>query len=57
MKYKVFWYLTEAIFLAMYITFFAFLANNIWWGILAGVLFVVLRNLVHRALDKVKIGE
>ncbi len=51
-KVQVFWYLSEALLLALYIGFFAIISNSMWFGIAAGVITVVLRNTVSKALDK-----
>jgi len=56
-KLQVYWYLGEAVLLALYIGFFAVVANSIWVGILCGVGITILRNAVTRALNKVKIEE
>jgi hypothetical protein len=56
-KLQVFWYFSEAVLLAFYIGFLAIMFNNIWVGIIGGTLFVVLRKLFTRALDKVKVEK
>ncbi len=56
-KLQVFWYLSEAVLLAIYIVFFAAIANNIWFGIVAGVLFVLLQKFVNKALAKIKVEK
>ncbi len=56
-KLQVFWYLSEAGILAMYITFLAVMSNSIWFGIAGGIAIVVFQKIISRALDKVKVEK
>lgn len=56
-KLKVFWYLSEAILLTMWIGFFAVISNNIWVGIGMGILFTILTEFRTKIFDKVKVNR
>lgn len=56
-KLHTLWYISEAVLLALYIGFFAAIANNIWIGILAGIGVMLLRSLTSRLLKKIKVAE
>lgn len=56
-KLKVFWYLSEAVLLAIWIVFFACLTNSIWFGIGMGVLATLLTEFRTKIFDKVKVSK
>lgn len=56
-KLKVFWYLSEALLLALYIGFFAIITNSIWIGIAFGIFGIMFTQFRTKLFDKIKVEK
>jgi len=56
-KLKMFWYLSEAALLALWIVFFSIITNSIWFGIIMGVIAILFTEWRTKLFDKVKVRK